>query len=180
MRRLAGDGPPLAPELLVAAGFVLSGWIGGGALRVLSLCWLVAFGVAAMLVDMAVQRLPEVLTWLGAAGVFVFSYGQAARADAFATGFRMLFAALALAGFFLALALLFDVGLGDAQFAVSLGAALGYVSWSAVVDGVAATFLIAGLYTAFLLIARRRRSSTSVPLGPALLAGTFLTLALTR
>ena len=64
------------------------------------------------------------------------------------------------------------------KLAASLGVVLGFISWSAVTAGVAAGFCVAGMYTAVALVTRRTQISTRLALGPPLLAGAFLVLAL--
>lgn len=165
----------LVPELLGVAGFLLAGYVGGGGLRIAAVCWLIALALPAVLVDAATQRLPDTLTWPCLTGVLVFLLGQSAADRSSATVVRTLLATGLVAAFFLLLAVLADVGLGDFKLAASLGAVLGYVSWSAAIAGIAAGLCLAGLHAAVLLTARRRRS-TQLPLGPALLAGTVLVL----
>jgi leader peptidase (prepilin peptidase)/N-methyltransferase len=165
------------PEVLCAAGFALSAWIGGGLLRVAAACWLVAFGLAAALVDAAIQRLPDVLTWPCLAGVVAFSCGQAAVSGSWPTVMRTIEAGGAVAGLFLVLALAFDVGMGDVKISASIGAALGYLSWGTVVLGCAAGFVLAGLYAAVSLATHRASLSAHLALGPFLLAGALLALA---
>lgn len=168
--------PALVPELLGAGGFALAGWIGGGPLRVAAMCWLVAFALPAVLIDAAIQRLPDVLTWPCLAGVLAFSLGQGAAGRSAPAVVRTLLATVVMAGFFLLLAVLADVGLGDVKLAPSLGAALGFVSWHAVLVGGVAASCIAGLQAAVVLIVRRRPAQARIPLAPALVAGAFLAL----
>lgn len=170
--------PPLVPELLGAAGFAVAGWIGGGMWRVAAVCWLLAFALAAALVDVAIRRLPDVLTWPCLAGVSALCCAQAAAAGSVSTAVRTVLAGAAVAGLFLLLALVADAGLGDAKFAAGIGAVLGYLSWSAVIAGVAAGFVLAGIGAAAAIAARGVRPSAGIPLGPPLLAGTVLVLAL--
>jgi leader peptidase (prepilin peptidase) / N-methyltransferase len=170
--------PALAPELLGAVGFGLAGWIGGGPLRVAALCWLVAFGLSAVLVDAAVQRLPAVLTRPCLAGVVALCCGQAAVSGSLTTAVRTVLAGAAVAALFLVLAFTVDYGLGDMEFSASLGAALGFVSWSAVVVGIAAGVVLAGICAAVALATRRIERSTHIAYGPPLLAGAFLILAM--
>lgn len=172
--------PTLVPELLGVAGFVLAGWIGGGDLRVAALCWLVAFALPAVLVDAAVQRLPDVLTWPCLAGVVVLSFAEASANGNTSAGVRAIVTGAVVAGAFLALALFAGVGVGDVKLAASLAVVLGYVSWGAVAAGIAAGFCLAGLQAAGALLIQRRGIAAHIPLGPALLAGAFLALVLTR
>jgi len=171
--------PVLVPELLGAGGFALAGWLGGGGLRVAAVCWLVAFALPAVLVDARVQFLPEVLTWPCLAGVLALCLGQAAADGAPAAAVRTMLAGAVVAVLFRVLVSLAGVGRGDLSLAPSLGIVLGYLSWSAVVVGIAAGFCIAGLGVAASMVVYRRGLSGQVPFGPPLLAGAVLTLWLT-
>lgn len=168
--------PSVVPELLGAAGFGLAGWIGGGPLRVAALCWLATFGLAAVLIDASVQRLPYVLTWPCLAGVTALCCGQAAASGSSSTAVRAIVAGAAVAALFLVLAFAADTGLGDVALAASLGVVLGYDSWATAVAGVAAGFVLAGLHAAVALATRRAQLSGTLALGPPLLAGAFLVL----
>jgi leader peptidase (prepilin peptidase)/N-methyltransferase len=170
--------PPLVPEVLGAAGFFLAGWTGGGGWRLAAVCWLVTFGLAAVLVDAAVQRLPDVLTWPCLAGAAALCCGQAAADGSPSTVVRTVLAGAAVAGFFLLLALIADAGLGDVKLAAGIAVVLGYLSWSAVLAGVAAGFALAGIGAAVAIAARGVRPSARVALGPPLLAGALFVLAL--
>jgi leader peptidase (prepilin peptidase)/N-methyltransferase len=169
----------LVPELLGTAGFALAGWLGGGGLRVAAVCWLVAFALPAVLVDARVQFLPEVLTWPSLAGVLALCLGQATADSAPAAAVRTVLAGLAVAVLFRVLVSAAGVGRGDLSLAPSLGVVLGYLSWNAVVVGIAAGFCIAGLGVAASMLVRRRGPSGQVSFGPPLLAGALLTLWLT-
>jgi leader peptidase (prepilin peptidase)/N-methyltransferase len=171
--------PLLVPEVLGAAGFALAGWVGGGGLRVAAVCWLVAFALPAVLVDAAVQRLPDLLTWPCLAGVLALCLGQAAVDGAVRTLVRTALAVVVVAAVFLVLALVADLGLADVKLAAPLAAVLGYGSWSAVLAGLAAGFAIAGLYALAAAVLAGHKISARMPLGPALLCGTMLGLAST-
>jgi leader peptidase (prepilin peptidase)/N-methyltransferase len=89
---------------------------------------------------------------------------------------RGLLAAVAVGGFFLALALISPrgMGLGDVKLAPTLGLALGWLSWGTVAVGVFAGFLLGGLagVGAILLLGLTRKSL--LPFGPWLVAGALL------
>src|SRR5215217_5215597 len=89
---------------------------------------------------------------------------------------RGLLAAVAVGGFFLALALIspLGMGLGDVKLAPTLGLALGWLSWGAVAFGVFAGFLLGGLagLAAIALLGLTRKSL--LPFGPWLVAGALL------
>ena len=89
---------------------------------------------------------------------------------------RGLLAAVAVGGFFLALALISPrgMGLGDVKLAPTLGLALGWLSWGAVAFGVFAGFLLGGLAgLAAIAVAGLTRKSL-LPFGPWLVAGALL------
>ena len=89
---------------------------------------------------------------------------------------RGLLAAAAVGAFFLALALISPqgMGLGDVKLAPTLGLALGWLSWGAVVFGVFAGFLLGGLagLAAIGLLGLTRKSL--LPFGPWLVTGALL------
>jgi leader peptidase (prepilin peptidase) / N-methyltransferase len=110
---------------------------------------------------------PVVLGLLLVASVGLGDLGRLARG---------LLAALAVGGFFLALALISPrgMGLGDVKLAPTLGLALGWLSWGAVAVGVFAGFLLGGLagLAAIGLLGLTRKSL--LPFGPWLVAGALL------
>ena len=89
---------------------------------------------------------------------------------------RGLLAAVAVGGLFLVLALISPrgMGLGDVKLAPTLGLALGWLSWGAVVVGVFAAFLLGGLagLAAIGLLGLTRKSL--LPFGPWLVTGALL------
>ena len=110
---------------------------------------------------------PVMLGLLLAASVGLGDLGRLARG---------LLAAVAVGGFFLALALISPrgMGLGDVKLAPTLGLALGWLSWGAVAFGVFAGFLLGGLagLAAIVLLGLTRKSL--LPFGPWLVAGALL------
>ncbi|HEV2824719.1 MAG TPA: prepilin peptidase, partial [Actinomycetota bacterium] len=89
---------------------------------------------------------------------------------------RGLLAALAVGGFFLALALISPrgMGLGDVKLAPTLGLALGWLSWGAVAFGVFTSFLLGGVAgLAAIAVAGLTRKSL-LPFGPWLVTGALL------
>jgi leader peptidase (prepilin peptidase) / N-methyltransferase len=89
---------------------------------------------------------------------------------------RGLLAAASVGAFFLLLALISPrgMGLGDVKLAPTLGLALGWLSWGAVVVGVFTAFLLGGLVGlgAMLLLGLSRKSL--LPFGPWLVTGALL------
>jgi leader peptidase (prepilin peptidase)/N-methyltransferase len=89
---------------------------------------------------------------------------------------RGLLAAVAVGGFFLALALISPrgMGLGDVKLAPTLGLALGWLSWGAVAFGVFAGFLLGGLAGLAAIVVLGLTRKSLLPFGPWLVAGALL------
>jgi leader peptidase (prepilin peptidase)/N-methyltransferase len=89
---------------------------------------------------------------------------------------RALLAAAAVGGFLLALALLSPrgMGLGDVKLGVTVGLALGWLSWRAVAVGVFAAFLLGGLAGLGGMLALGLSRKSLLPFGPWLVAGALL------
>jgi hypothetical protein len=87
--------------------------------------------------------------------------------------------ALALCGFYLVLFIIrpSGMGLGDVKLAASVGAALGWIGWRAVVEGTFLTFALAAVYGVALLLLRRATRTTQLPLGPFIVLGTLAAIA---
>ena len=168
--------PPLAPELLTAGGFAIAASIGGPVLQTLALCWLAAFASALALIDAAVKRLPDELTGPAFGGTTLLLTGAAIQHGRPDTALRLLLAAAALASAYLILALTASIGLGDVKLAPTLGAALGYISWTDVYLGTAAAFCLGGLYAAPRIILGRSQRGSTMPFGPFIILGAFAVL----
>lgn len=138
-----------------------------------ALYWAAALGVALGLVDVAVHRLPDALTLPAFAGTAVLLTAAALADGRPAPLLRCLIAALLCGAVFWGMALVAPVGLGDAKLVPTLGALLGWYGWSAVLAGLVAAFVLAGLYGTVLLLTGRARRGDPLPLGPFLLLGTL-------
>jgi leader peptidase (prepilin peptidase) / N-methyltransferase len=168
--------PPLALELSTAI------LLGGLAARVhpglvlAAACWLAVCAVALAWIDLAAQRLPDVLTVPAYAGTVVLLLAAAAASGHWAVLLRALLGGLALAAVFLALAVISRgaVGLGDAKLSASLGTMLAWSGWAALASGVFAGFLLAAVYGLGLLVSGRATRGQRIPFGPFMLAGAFL------
>jgi leader peptidase (prepilin peptidase) / N-methyltransferase len=71
------------------------------------------------------------------------------------------------------------LGLGDVKLMVVLGFILGFAGWPALAVGLVAPHLINGPVAVALLLTRRAKRRTALPLGPALLVGALIGLTCT-
>ena len=137
-----------------------------------------AIGIALSAIDIDLKRLPDRIV-LPSYPVLAVLLAGAAMADG--DGWRLARAALAgaaLFGFFFALAFAYPAGMGfgDVKLAGLLGLVLGYLSWSAVLVGTFAGFLLGALVGIVLLAGRRGDRKTALPFGPFLIAGTLVAI----
>jgi leader peptidase (prepilin peptidase) / N-methyltransferase len=175
-RRARTGPPPLALELCTAI------LLGGLAARVhpglvlAAACWLAVCTVALAWIDIAAQRLPDVLTAPAYAGTVVLLLAAAAASGHWPVLLRALLGGLALAAAYLALAVISRgaVGLGDAKLAASLGTLTAWYGWPQLFAGVFAGFLLGAVYGAGLLAWRRATSKRRIAFGPFMVAGAFL------
>ncbi|MET7606233.1 A24 family peptidase [Streptomyces avermitilis] len=152
------------PEAMTALAFALiaarglTGWIATAHY------WVAACGTALVLIDVKVNRLPNVLTLPMFAGVIVLLVGAAANGEQ-GSLLRSLAAAAALGAVFF-LMTFGGIGLGDVKLAPTLGALLGWHSWVGVFLGTFAMFALAA--AANLL---RGRVRGRVAFGPYMIIG---------
>jgi leader peptidase (prepilin peptidase)/N-methyltransferase len=171
--RLRFGGVELAVVALVAVGFLVSAVV-----PVAAYAWWAFWAAPLVVVDLAVHRLPDRLTYCAAIGVWVLLPLGSGFGSAWV---RSLLAGVAVAGLFALSTFVLGrrgFGLGDAKLALSCAALLGWVGWPTVVVGLMAAFVASGLLSAVLLAVRRVRWSTHLPFGPFLVFGTVVGLAL--
>ncbi|MGH3728426.1 MAG: prepilin peptidase [Micromonosporaceae bacterium] len=170
-------GPP-AWSLAAVSGVACAGmgWRFGMAWELVPYLGLALLGVLLGAIDLAVLRLPDVLVKPG----FVVATGLlAAGALIDSAWWSLLWAGLAaavLAGMYLILAILPGgaLGYGDVKLAGLLGLYAGWLGWGEVLATAVLPFVLNGAVVIVLLILRRVSRTTLVPLGPAMLAGTWL------
>jgi leader peptidase (prepilin peptidase) / N-methyltransferase len=169
---------PAGPELVTA---ILLGMLAARvhpALVLTAACWLAVCCVALAWIDVAVQRLPDLLTAPAYAGTALLLLLAAAVSGHWADLLRALGGGLALAAAFLIFAVISRsaLGLGDAKLAASLGTMLAWAGWPTLIAGVFAGFLIGAIYGLGLLVTRRATRQQRIPFGPFMIAGAFLAL----
>ncbi len=170
---------PTAVAVGAVAGVVLG--VGLGADPVLpAAVWLAAAALPLAYVDLREHRLPDAVLGPAAAVLGVLLLVAATVADTPRPLLRALLGALATGGFLLAavLARPDGLGLGDVKLSLLTGAVLGWQSWAAVLLGLLAGLALGAGAAVILVAARRADRSTAIALGPALLAGALLVVAL--
>jgi leader peptidase (prepilin peptidase) / N-methyltransferase len=181
--RCAGCGGRLGPPLF-AVELTVGLLLGSLAARVhpglvlAAACWLALCAIPLAFIDAAVRRLPDVLTGPAIAGTVLLLVAAAAASGQWPALGRAVLGGLALAGFCLVLMLISPsgMGLGDAKAAVALGTMLAWRSWTALIAGGFAGFLLAAVYGLVLLISGRATRKQQIPFGPFMITGAFLVI----
>lgn len=169
-------------EAATAVVFALTAWVIGPQWELLAFLWLAGAGIALVLIDLDVHRLPDAIV-LPSYGVVVAllalaslnpggesDWGALVRAGA---GGAILFVAY----FLMAVAYPGGMGFGDVKLAGVLGLALGWLGWGALVVGAFSAFLLGGLYSLVLLVLGRAGRRTGIPFGPWMVAGAAVGVA---
>ncbi|WP_340558394.1 A24 family peptidase [Streptomyces sp. GSL17-111] len=173
---------PAAGPLAVLTAAVCAGLAGAVGARPELLVWLLLAPVLVLLavVDVAVHRLPDVLTLplAGAAGALL---GLAALVPAAAgswTGALLGGAASGVGYFVLFLIHSRGMGFGDVKLAITCGIALGWYGPQVLLLGTFAAFALGAAYGTALVLARRAGRRTPLPFGPFMVVGTLAGVAL--
>lgn len=149
-------------------------------LVLLAMLYLAAISIALALIDLRTKKLPNVIVLPSVVVIVLFGTATgllALDADGF---IRMLLGLLIYSGSYFAIAFIYPagMGMGDVKLALVLGAYLGWQSWSALIVGWFAPFLLGGLYAVVLMILRRGGRKTEIPFGPWMLLGCWIGLVL--
>lgn len=160
--------------LVVVAGRASTAW------ELAALAWLALLAVPLALIDAAVRRLPDPLTAAACGGTLALLAVAALTSHQPGHLGRAVIGSAALACFYLALSVIRPggMGLGDAKLAASVGAALGWISWQALLTGTFAGFALAAAYGGVLLARHRATRNSLLPLGPFILIGAIVAIAL--
>jgi len=171
---------PLAVELCCAAALGIVAFRATSIWELAAFGWFVLLAIPLACIDVAVYRLPDILTITAAIGSIALLTGAALTAGHPARLGRVLLGAAVLSGCFLALLLVApnSMGLGDAKLGVSTGAVLAWVSWQTLLTGALGAFLLAGLYSGALIAMRRATAATPVPMGMFIVAGAVAAILL--
>ena len=171
---------PLLAELAAGLALAVMAARASSAWELAALAWLVLLAVPLAFIDVAARRLPDPLTAAACGGTLGLLAVAALTAHQPGHLGRAAIGAAALAGFYLALSVIRPggLGLGDAKLAASAGAALGWISWQALLSGTFAAFALAAIYGGTLLALHRATRTSRLPLGPFILIGTLAAIAL--
>jgi len=171
---------PLLAELAAGLALGVVTARASSAWELAALAWLALLAVPLAFIDVAVRRLPDLLTVSAFAGTLALLAAAALAGHQPGHLGRAAIAAVAVAGFYLVLAVIRPggLGLGDAKLAASTGAALGWISWQALLSGTFAAFALAGVYGGALLALHRGIRTSHLPFGPFILLGTLAAIAL--
>jgi len=175
-------GPPLALELSTAGVLALLLGRFAGQPDVVAFGFFGVLGVALAAIDIAVQRLPDLLTLTAYPILIALLTGAAIAGHDFAALLRALLGGLALAGVFLVLALVRpgQLGGGDIKLAGVAGLALGWLGWPVLIVGAALGFVLSAVVSVALLAARRVTLHSAISFGPFLLGGALLAMLASR
>jgi leader peptidase (prepilin peptidase) / N-methyltransferase len=155
--------------LIVGIGALAAGALGTSP-RLAPLLPAVLVGLLLGAVDVRCRRLPNPLVAALAAvtvlpiGLFLLFIGDYGRAGRGASVAVLCFVAYGIMG----------VGMGDAKLAATLGFVLGVAGWPAVAIGVIAAHMINGVIAIGQLVTGRATRKSTLPFGPALLAGALI------
>jgi leader peptidase (prepilin peptidase)/N-methyltransferase len=138
--------------------------------------YLAAVSIALALIDLDTHSLPNRIVYpalivsgvlLGAASLVSGDYLAAARAA---------IAGVALFAAYLALALAYPggMGYGDVKLAAVLGVYLGFLGWPEFAVGAFAPFLVGGIFSIGLVLAKRAGRKSRIPFGPWMLVGAWV------
>jgi leader peptidase (prepilin peptidase)/N-methyltransferase len=135
-----------------------------------------AIGVALTMIDIDVQRLPDVLT-LPAYPVGIVLFAVAAWADDAPHAFvRALLGMAALAAFYGVVWLIYPagMGLGDVKLAGVVGLYLAWLGWGQLLVGAFAAFAVGAVVSIAIVGFKGGGRKTRVPFGPFMLIGLLI------
>ncbi|MFE6780138.1 prepilin peptidase [Streptomyces sp. NPDC057702] len=137
--------------------------------------WLLLAPLSVLLagVDLAVHRLPDVLTLPMAPAAAALLGGAALLPGAAGSWSRAVFGGLALGGAYFVLFLIHPAGMGfgDVKLAVTLGVALGWYGWDVLLLGAFTGLLLGACSGVALVLAGRAGRGTALAFGPFMIVG---------
>jgi len=184
--RCADCSAPISPryplvEAFTAAAFVLVTWRLASLDRLDGLpAWLywTSIAIALAAIDLDCHRLPNAIVLPSYPVLAVLLVAPALWQQDYWPLLRAAIGALALFGSYFALALAYPkgMGFGDVKLAGLIGAMLGWLSYSALLVGAFAAFLLGGLVGIVVIASRRGTGKTPLPFGPFMIAAVAVAL----
>lgn len=135
-------------------------------------------GIALTAIDLDVQRLPDAIVLPAYVVLAVLLTAAAVLEGSPEPLVRAAVGAVVLFGFYFVVVLAYPegMGFGDVKLAGVIGAALGFVSYPALVVGAFSAFVIGAVVGIVLMTVRHVTGKTAVPFGPAMVAGALLAI----
>ena len=166
-------------EAGTAGAFLLTAAVVGASFTLPAFWWMAGIAISLALVDLDLKRIPNTILYPGTiVAVALLAAGSIADGSAGALWRGLAGGAAAFVLFFaIAVVARGGFGFGDVKLAFLLGLFLAHRSWESLAVGIFAAFLIGGLASLGLLLARRVSRRDALPFGPAMVAGMFLALA---
>ena len=150
----------------------------GVSVELLAYLYLAAIGIALLLIDLDVKRLPNSLV-LPAYVVLpvVLAIASGVEGD-WSALLRAAIGGAALYAFYFAAMVAYPggMGFGDVKLAGVLGFGLAWVGWGALVVGAFGAFLLGGVFSIGLVLSKRAHRKSGIPFGPWMLAGAVVGL----
>src|SRR6266568_921778 len=171
---------PLLAELATGLALAVVAARASSVWELAALAWLVLLAVPLAFIDVAVRRLPDPLTAAAFAGTLTLLAIAALTGHQPGHLGRAAIGAVALACFYLVLAVIRPggLGLGDAKLAASIGLVLGWTSWQALLTGTFAGLALAAVYGGVQMARKKATRNSQLPLGPFILLGVLAALVL--
>lgn len=137
-----------------------------------------AAGIALALIDLDCQRLPNAIVYPSYVVLGVLLTVGAVTTSDWGALLRAGIGGAALFGFYLAITLAYPLGMGfgDVKLSGILGALLAYLSWSALIVGAFAGFLLGAVAGIAVMLTGRGSRKTALPFGPFMIAGVLVAL----
>lgn len=138
--------------------------------------WFTAIGIALSFIDLELRRLPNAIVLPSYPVLVVLLTGSAAWQDDWWSLARACLGGAALYGLYLLLVMVYPAGMGwgDVKLAGVLGLVLAYLSWTALLVGTFAGFLLGAVVGVVVLATGRGGRKTALPFGPFMIAGALV------
>lgn len=140
--------------------------------------YFVAIGVALARIDIDCKRLPNVIVLPSYPVVLGLLSAAALWQQDWSALLRVLVGTVGLFGFYLILAMVHPggMGFGDVKLAGIVGAVLAYSSYTALLVGGMAAFVLAAGFGALLIVGQRGSAKQAIPFGPFMIAGSLISI----